>query len=101
MLMRRSLFGILSILTPLLAAAPAHALDSGWKKADHVSLRIVSAVESVGEDETIDAVLQMQLDDGWHAYWRTPGDAGQKPDFDWKESAKQADLTATSRSETK
>lgn len=32
------------------------------------------------------AALRLELADGWKTYWRTPGDAGIPPSFDWRAS---------------
>ena len=28
--------------------------------------------------------IRIQLDEGWHAYWKNPGDAGMPPQIDWQ-----------------
>ncbi len=33
--------------------------------------------------KTIEAGLEIRLAPGWHAYWRSPGDAGIPPSIDW------------------
>jgi DsbC/DsbD-like thiol-disulfide interchange protein len=33
------------------------------------------------------AGVEIVLGEGWKTYWRTPGDAGVPPQFDWKDSA--------------
>jgi DsbC/DsbD-like thiol-disulfide interchange protein len=38
------------------------------------------------------AGVRIDLDQGWDTYWRTPGDAGIPPSFDWKDSAGVADV---------
>ncbi|MEW9919723.1 protein-disulfide reductase DsbD domain-containing protein [Marimonas sp. MJW-29] len=37
-------------------------------------------------DGTRIAALRLQLSPGWKTYWRTPGDAGIPPEFDWSGS---------------
>jgi DsbC/DsbD-like thiol-disulfide interchange protein len=39
------------------------------------------------------AAIRIDLDPGWHTYWRVPGDAGIPPQFDWSASANLASLT--------
>ena len=36
------------------------------------------------------AGVQIQLDPGWHTYWRNPGDSGVPPSFDWSQSVNVA-----------
>lgn len=37
--------------------------------------------------------LELQLEPGWKTYWRTPGDTGLPPHFDWKGSQNLKDVT--------
>ncbi|CCD91515.1 putative suppressor for copper-sensitivity B; protein-disulfide reductase [Bradyrhizobium sp. ORS 375] len=39
------------------------------------------------------AGLDVRLGTGWHTYWRSAGDAGAPPEFDWAGSANVADVT--------
>lgn len=38
------------------------------------------------------AALRMELEPGWKTYWRSPGDSGIPPDFDWSGSENLADV---------
>ena len=64
---------------PLAASAAA----TGWVGDDHAAARLITATDAVGTAPTIDAGLEIRLAPGWHAYWRTPGDAGIPPSIDW------------------
>ena len=37
------------------------------------------------------AGVQIQMDRGWHTYWRNPGDSGVPPSFDWSQSENTAE----------
>ncbi len=39
------------------------------------------------------SALQLRLQPGWKTYWRSPGDSGLPPSFDWQGSANLADVT--------
>ncbi|CCD85160.1 putative suppressor for copper-sensitivity B; putative protein-disulfide reductase [Bradyrhizobium sp. ORS 285] len=39
------------------------------------------------------AGLDVRLGAGWHTYWRSPGDAGAPPEFDWSGSRNVAEVT--------
>lgn len=67
----------------LLQISQAFAVSSDWKKEEELSLRLIA-----GNKITEKALLglQMQLSPGWHSYWRTPGDGGIAPNFDWSKS---------------
>jgi suppressor for copper-sensitivity B len=52
----------------------------------HTQARIFSAVEGVDQLKTVPVGIDVSLDPGWKAYWRTPGEVGLAPVFDWSGS---------------
>ena len=69
---------VLGLAAPGVArAAPGPA--SEWVDGDSWRTRIVSAVTATGTRATLPLGLQMDLDEGWHIYWRSPGEAGMPP----------------------
>jgi suppressor for copper-sensitivity B len=79
------------LCSPLLARAAA----TNWVGDDHSAARLITASDAVGSAKRTDAGLEIRLAPGWHAYWRSPGDAGVPPSIDWTGSAnlKQADIS--------
>ena len=61
---------VLGTLAPALAAP----VDGG-----HARVELIAERTSVMPGETIQAALKMDLDPGWHVYWRNAGDAGLPP----------------------
>jgi suppressor for copper-sensitivity B len=78
----RLLFAALLLLLP----APALALSSDWVQDDAASVRLIAGVEGVGTDATVPLGLEIELGEGWHTYWRSPGAAGLPPQLDWSRS---------------
>lgn len=78
------------IFACLLLTLPAHPVfaDTGeWGVADQVKARLLSGVESIAPDQRIlSAAIEKQLSPGWHTYWRSPGESGLPPRFDWSGS---------------
>ncbi|WP_172326858.1 protein-disulfide reductase DsbD domain-containing protein [Mangrovicoccus sp. HB161399] len=69
----------LAFCASLAAALPA--------AADHNDLVHVDVVDGwVTPDGTVMAGLRIQVADGWKTYWRSPGDVGVPPRFDWSAS---------------
>lgn len=64
----------------LAAAGPARA----QRAADVVDVRVLPGWRTA-EGLHI-AALEMRLRPGWMTYWRSPGDAGIPPQFDWRRS---------------
>ncbi|WP_218048890.1 protein-disulfide reductase DsbD family protein [Curvivirga aplysinae] len=76
-------FVILLGLIAFFNSNPVYALESKWDRNDHVSVRLISAVEAVGDLETIPLGLEFEIKKNWKIYWRNPGDAGYPPQPDW------------------
>ena len=64
----------------------ARAVGGEWSKNEHVEMRLISAVQAVGERETLTLGLQFRMKPGWKLYWRSPGDAGFPPRPIWSGS---------------
>ncbi|CAB3768234.1 protein-disulfide reductase DsbD domain-containing protein [Paraburkholderia humisilvae] len=71
----------------LLAVAPlaARAAASDWRGDARAEVRVITATDSVHGD-TLDVGVEFRYPAGWHGYWRTPGDTGIAPRFDWSAS---------------
>ncbi|HAH32875.1 MAG TPA: hypothetical protein DCL44_11235 [Elusimicrobia bacterium] len=52
--------------------------------AGHVDISLLSARDTVQPGESFTAGLKFKLNDGWHVYWRNPGDAGMSPRLEWR-----------------
>jgi suppressor for copper-sensitivity B len=59
----------------------------------HAHVRLYSPVTATGTAATVPVAVEITLDPGWHAYWRTPGDAGLAPVFTWAGSQNFQDAT--------
>ena len=82
----------LELTAALMFGSPhgAVAAATGWVGDDHAAARLITAVEATGSGPTVDAGLEIRLAPGWHAYWRSPGDAGIPPSIDWAGSGNLA-----------
>ena len=63
----------------------AEAQDaSPWKKELHATARLIAgAARKAGGTVWLRAGVEIRLDSGWHTYWRSPGDSGVPPTFDF------------------
>ena len=55
-------------------------------KHGHVSLEVISSVNSIAKEKNLHLGLFFKLDPGWKIYWKYPGKAGYPPDIDWTKS---------------
>lgn len=80
MLRRLFLWSFLSLFSMISAASAA---ESAWKDADHIKIRLLADRSQVAKGGPVRGGINLQLAPGWHAYWRTPGESGLAPVFDW------------------
>ena len=78
----RVIFGLAATLvTASLAVAAEDA--SPWQRDAHSAVRLLAGSRSGG---VLLGGIAIQLQDGWKTYWRTPGDSGVPPRFDFSKS---------------
>ncbi len=85
----RSLAALLALFV-FMAAAPAWAQTTTARmpvqtgvRPPHTHARLIAAVTGAGNLKVIQAGVDVKLAQGWHTYWRTPGETGLAPSFDW------------------
>src|SRR5580693_3928851 len=72
-------------LVALLFASPAaFALSGSTVNTENVKARLVSEVSAVGPGQTFWVALELEIRDGWHTYWRNPGDSGEPTKLAWQ-----------------
>jgi len=72
----------ISILFASVSPIPAQRL--GAMAADHpVKARLVADVTSVSAGESFSIGVELQMEEGWHTYWRYSGDAGYPTTIEW------------------
>lgn len=82
MISHRKLFTAIASLAATIGGFAGHAAPT---KADF-SASLVVAGSDVRDARTAWVGLEVKLGPGWHTYWRSPGDAGAAPGFDWSNS---------------
>ena len=60
---------------------PAASQATDWFETGGGQIRLVVAPPSQG-DEVVRGVIEIELADGWHTYWRDPGSSGIPPQID-------------------
>jgi thiol:disulfide interchange protein/DsbC/DsbD-like thiol-disulfide interchange protein len=79
--MRKLILGLLGLLFLSPAAFP---LSGKVVASDNVKARIVSEVSSLGPGQSAWFALELDIRDGWHTYWRNPGDSGEATKLTWQ-----------------
>jgi thiol:disulfide interchange protein len=72
---------ILMAVVALTAAAPARALESAPVSSPRAVATLVTETDAMQPGTPFRVALRLRLADGWHTYWKNPGDAGVAPEF--------------------
>ena len=81
----------LSGLAGGMTATASHAQEaSPWVASGHSSLRLLAGSRG---DGVLVGGIEIQLKPGWKTYWRTPGDSGVPPRFDFSKSDNVENVT--------
>ena len=67
----------------LLSALLAGCADKAEIDGQHIRVRLVSEQTTVTPGQPFWVGLLQTLDDGWHTYWRNPGDSGAAARVEW------------------
>ena len=77
----RALIALISVAGVGGAATTACAQDAApWVKDAHSALRLLAGSRT---GSVLMGGVEIQLQPGWKTYWRTPGDSGVPPRFDF------------------
>ncbi len=69
----RALLILIAILLPAAALAAPRDVQS----TPHVTASLAASHDSAAPGETITVLLSLAMIEGWHVYWRNPGDSGE------------------------
>jgi DsbC/DsbD-like thiol-disulfide interchange protein len=84
MVPNRATIGFAAILFASLTSLAARAEDaSPWQRDGHSVVRLLAGSRS---GAVLLGGIAFQLQEGWKTYWRTPGDSGVPPRFDFSKS---------------
>ncbi len=87
----KSLIAIVSMVLTLNVAGFAAPL--GEVEASHSTLRVYSELDGLNPNSRQWLAIEITPRDGWHSYWRNPGDSGAAPILEW--TASPADVSFT------
>ena len=82
-LIRNSLFSFFFIISFPFISLTQDSNEKVFVEHEHVSLELISSVESIPKENNLYLGLYFKLDPGWKIYWKYPGKAGYPPEIDW------------------
>ena len=75
------LFSLCLFSINALALAP----ETGWiSNLNHLPVKVNLQLTGQAQQNTANALLNVNLDVDWKTYWRSPGEGGVAPTFEWK-----------------
>ncbi len=74
---------VATILIPLLLALPGYS-PADVVEAPNLRLELAAAVDTVQPGSSFDVALKLTPGEGWHVYWKNPGDVGLPTTLDWQ-----------------
>lgn len=82
---RRLAVGSLLASLLLVVGAPpaAYALTGDIVATANVKARLISESNAIAPGRSVWVALELDIRDGWHTYWRNPGDSGQPTALAW------------------
>ena len=69
-------------ITALVAVLPLAAQEES-PAAHPVQLELAAEHQSVQAGEPLWVAAHLEMEEGWHVYWKNPGEAGLAPQLDW------------------
>lgn len=60
-----------------------YSLAQDKPEPEHVKITMTPEFTEVHPGDTLFVAIREDIDDGWHTYWRNPGDSGESPQFTW------------------
>ena len=74
---------LLSVLLYLSLTTSALGRQTETLDTGKVTASIISSLDRVAPGGTVWVALRTELDEGWHTYWRNPGDSGEPVQLTW------------------
>jgi suppressor for copper-sensitivity B len=83
---RSVLFAVATVLGVMLHASPLVAQTAPPATKPAFTAQMIVGGADKADPTLVWLGLHVRLGSGWHTYWRSAGDAGAPPEFDWSES---------------
>jgi thiol:disulfide interchange protein DsbD len=80
---KRLFFALLVLLFAVLPATAIVAAESVPVRSENITARLVADQAAVAPGGTVTLAFAQEIREGWHTYWRNPGDSGAPADLRW------------------
>jgi thiol:disulfide interchange protein DsbD len=68
----------------LLGEAVPTSAQTADDPSPHSEATLVTATAPIAPGEPFTVGLRIRMEDGWHSYWKNPGDSGEPTSIDWQ-----------------
>src|SRR5437868_13640521 len=72
------------LVAAIVGVAAQASLYAAPVKTPHVEAELISKNAALVPGQSATVALRLQIENGWHTYWRNPGDSGLPTTLDWK-----------------
>lgn len=72
------------VLTTAFVLFAAGVAQADQARSRHTRVELISEVGSIRPGTPFWVALRMEMDEGWHTYWRNPGDSGIATRIEWE-----------------
>ncbi|MDJ0993301.1 MAG: protein-disulfide reductase DsbD family protein [Dinoroseobacter sp.] len=80
----RHLIALLTFFLSFTVGSAALAASSDAHNGPTTTMRLITAENGIAPNTRyVSAGLHIELEEGWKAYWRSPGEVGLPPEIDW------------------
>jgi thiol:disulfide interchange protein DsbD len=76
-------YALLAVIALAIAASPRAAMAQALQ-AKHLEAELVAENDAIHPNEPFMVALRLKMEEGWHTYWRNPGDAGMATSIEWQ-----------------
>jgi thiol:disulfide interchange protein/DsbC/DsbD-like thiol-disulfide interchange protein len=77
----KRLVALLFVVVSLACSSPAMAMESAPVSSARTVASLVTDTDAMHPGTPFRVALRLRLSDGWHTYWKNPGDAGVAPEL--------------------
>ena len=74
---------VLILLSLFFASLNQSSMGTEFSQHPHSRARLIQELDGVAPNSSQTIALHIKLDEGWHSYWRNPGDSGAAPIFNF------------------
>jgi thiol:disulfide interchange protein/DsbC/DsbD-like thiol-disulfide interchange protein len=78
------LWPVLLLLLLVVPVTNSYAASGPSASTPHVEAQLVAEKSAIAPGETLWAALRLKMIDGWHTYWKHPGDSGEPTTITWE-----------------